>query len=304
MDIDNIENYDSIINDVEWKPHHENILIDWADKAVCYRWLHSKSCHKYTYLRNLFTIPVIIMSTLTGTANFAAERVPDDYKSWYTVGVGSINILAGIITTIAQFLKINELCESHRVSSISWAKFHRNIRVELVKEPCERTNVELLIKICKDEFDRLIETSPDINSDILIKFNKTFSGNSIKNKEELQIKKQIFKELGKPEILDSIQTIRNVVYVAPPVQNTDTSSIKFLNIIKNRKDNIEKEKKIETFINEFNKEYSRLPTIDEIYNNLESDLSEDIIKKYLSKSTSFNQTISTISDTGSGVSHV
>ena len=150
----------------------------------------------------------------------------------------------------------------------------------------------------------MIETSPDINSDILIKFNKTFSGNSIKNKEELQIKKQIFKELGKPEILDSIQTICNVVYVAPPVQNTDTSSIKFLNIIKNRKDNIEKEKKIETFINEFNKEYSRLPTIDEIYNNLESDLSEDIIKKYLSKSTSFNQTISTISDTGSGVSHV
>ena len=34
--------------------------------------------------------------------------------------IGSINILAGIITTIQQFLKIGQLNESHRVSSISW----------------------------------------------------------------------------------------------------------------------------------------------------------------------------------------
>ena len=28
---------------VEWTREHEVILIEWADKSMCYRWLHSKA---------------------------------------------------------------------------------------------------------------------------------------------------------------------------------------------------------------------------------------------------------------------
>ena len=62
--------------EIEWTPEHEGILIEWADKAMCYRWLHSKANSMYSRLNALYTIPVIIISTLTGTANFAQERVP------------------------------------------------------------------------------------------------------------------------------------------------------------------------------------------------------------------------------------
>ena len=37
-------------NVVEWTPEHEEILIEWADKAMCYRWLHSKSNTMYSTL--------------------------------------------------------------------------------------------------------------------------------------------------------------------------------------------------------------------------------------------------------------
>ena len=74
------------------------------------------------------------------------------------MGVGGFNILAGIITTIQQFLKITQLNEAHRVSSIAWDKFYRNIKIELAKHPNERMDVVHMIKICKEEFDRLIET--------------------------------------------------------------------------------------------------------------------------------------------------
>ena len=30
-------------SEVEWTPEHEQILVEWADKAMCYRWLHAKS---------------------------------------------------------------------------------------------------------------------------------------------------------------------------------------------------------------------------------------------------------------------
>ena len=117
-----------------WTKDHESILIDWADKAMCYRWLHAKANQKFKKLNTWFTVPVIIMSTITGTANFASEKVPVEYRSYYSSIIGGVNIIAGIITTVQQFLKISELNEAHRVSSISWDKFYRKIRVELAND--------------------------------------------------------------------------------------------------------------------------------------------------------------------------
>ena len=160
----------------EWTNEHEKILIEWGDKAMCYRWLHSRSNMMYSTLNAWYTIPVIIISTVTGTANFAQERVPINYQNYFVMIVGSFNILAGIITTIQQFLKITQLNEAHRVSSIAWDKFYRNIKMELAKHPRERMDVKHMLKICKEEFDRLIETSPDIDRTILKKFKETFEG--------------------------------------------------------------------------------------------------------------------------------
>jgi len=151
----------------EWTREHEQILVEWADKAMCYRWLHSKSHELYGMLNAWYTIPVIVISTLTGTANFAQERVPPNYQYIFVMVVGGFNILAGIITTIQQFLKITQLNESHRVSAIAWDKFYRNVKIELAKHPTERLNVSQMIKMCKEEFDRLMETSPSIPDKIV-----------------------------------------------------------------------------------------------------------------------------------------
>jgi len=161
---------------IKWTDKHVDILVDWADKAMCYRWLHSRNTDRYRILNTWFTIPVIVMSTLTGTANFAQEQVPIELRSYYSMIVGSVNILAGIITTIQNFLKISQLNESHRVASIAWDKFYRKLKLELAKSPDERTDVELFLKNSSEEFERLVETSPDIDRIMLKKFKDTFKG--------------------------------------------------------------------------------------------------------------------------------
>ncbi len=69
----------------------------------------------------MFTIPVIIISTVTGTANFAQEHFPD-HRATMAMIIGGFNIMAAIITTISQFLKIAEVNESHRVATLSWGR--------------------------------------------------------------------------------------------------------------------------------------------------------------------------------------
>ena len=174
-EVELIEEPQIVPNNIEWTPEHEQILVEWADKAMCYRWLHSKSHAMFSYLNTWYTIPVIILSTLTGTANFAQERVPIKFQPYYVMMVGSLNILAGIVTTIQQFLKITQLNEAHRVSSISWDKFYRNIKIELAKHPSERIQAKHMLKMNKEEFDRMMETSPSIPEKIIIEFKTKFN---------------------------------------------------------------------------------------------------------------------------------
>lgn len=157
-----------------WKAEEERILASWSDKAQCYEWMHYKAHASYKKSNAWFTIPVIIISTITGTANFAQDRFDESYRSWVVMGVGGMNIVAGIITTIYQFLKISELNEAHRVAALSWGKFCRNIKAELAKHPLDRVNHEHFVGLAKEEYDRLVEISPMIPANVIKDFNKRF----------------------------------------------------------------------------------------------------------------------------------
>ena len=152
-----------------WTPELEQLLAEWAEKASCFRWLHSRSEKSYRIKNYSFTIPVIILSTLTGTANFAMDTfVPQEKKKLAMAAVGSVNIFAGILSTLQNFLRYAELMESHRLSEVSWSKFGRDIEIELAIDPNRRKPALDFLKICRAEYDRLIEQSPLID-DVIIK---------------------------------------------------------------------------------------------------------------------------------------
>ena len=266
---------------IDWTVAHEDILIEWADKALCYKWLHAKSHQSYARANAWFTIPVIIMSTLTGTANFAQDRFPDNVKEYASMGIGAVNIFAGILTTIQQFLKIGELNEAHRASSISWDKFYRNIKVELAKSPNERIPVMQMLKISKEEFDRLMETSPSISEEVVEEFKSVFSGGKIIN-GELSDKQKSFKLLKKPEICDTIESTRSSIYKRPAsLKNPDTLSV--ISKAKKALATEKKQKDVEHVINKLQEEFGRPPTSQEIIDELDNSVSEDIVNKIKNK---------------------
>jgi hypothetical protein len=249
-----------------WEEHHDTIFVDWADKAACFKWLHNKSYLKYSMKRNMYTIPVIIMSTLTGTANFALERVPDDYKPYCSVAIGSINILAGIITTIAQFLKLNELTESHRVASIAWDKFHRTVRIELIKSPDERVDVAYFMKTTRDEYDRLMETCPPLDKDIISSFKQHLT--SSKDKKEMAKKLKIYNNLIKPEIFNEIHSLKEVTYKTKNLSIEEQERSKIEKVLVEKEMYKENLLKVRNFNTQFQLKYSRRPSLEEINTNL------------------------------------
>jgi len=185
---------------IKWSPENEIIMVEWCDVAQCYKWLNTRAHAKLSRAHAWFTIPAITLSTITGTASFAQSSLPVSMQSYSPAVIGTVNICIGILSTIQQYLKISELNEAHRVSAISWDKFARNIRIEISKDPDERTDAGQFIKICRMEFDRLMETSPAIPQKIVDDFNNTFKG------KPGSPERARFEALRKPDICDTITT--------------------------------------------------------------------------------------------------
>lgn len=149
-----------------WKKEQEEILKKWGDKALCYKIMHDKAYKKYWCLNAWFNIPIIIISTLSGAINFSSNNF-EDYKSIIILFSGAMNILTGIMGTIASYIGLSKKVEGHRIAFLSWDKFTRKIQIELSKPRDERVNVKDFIKLSSDEYDRLIEISPILGDDII-----------------------------------------------------------------------------------------------------------------------------------------
>ena len=169
-----------------WNEQHESILRQWGEASGCYRYMHHRAFLLYKGLSMRFTLPVIILSTITGTANFAQEQFPENLRGMVPSVIGGLNLIAGLVATIMQFLKINELMENHKAAALSFGLLSRNIRLELALAREERSTDGLeFVTRCKNEYDRLIEQSPSVPSTILAEFEKEYPLDNMFTKPEI-----------------------------------------------------------------------------------------------------------------------
>jgi hypothetical protein len=186
-----------------WTAELEDLMADWADKAACYRWMHERTSRLFGGRDRMITIPVIILSTLTGSASLSLDSFfpagsDAELKKYVQSGIGGVSILAGIITTVGNFLRYAQGCEAHHLAAVSWGKFNRLICIEMSLHPNERMDNFNFLKMFRVELDRLIEQSPPIPDSIIKEFNSLFSKAEVKKPEVVGILEhtKVYKDSG------------------------------------------------------------------------------------------------------------
>jgi hypothetical protein len=171
-----------------WSTEIEELIAGWCDKALCFTWMHDLAGRRMESRNRMFTIPVILLSTLTGTTNFGMGSLFGDdatLQRYAQMAVGGVSIIAGALTTLMNTLRYAQLSESHRVSNLLWGKFQRMTSTELKLHPNNRMDCLQFLKICRVELDRLIEQSPPLPQSVIDDFKREFEGNTTIKKPEI-----------------------------------------------------------------------------------------------------------------------
>lgn len=199
--------------ELDWTKPTEELLVSWADIALCYTWIFDKSYRKYNHVNYRFTIPIIVLSTITGTLSMSMNSLLNENQvNTGQIVVGGVNIFIGILSTLQNFFRYAQQSELHLSATRDWAKLHRNIKIELSIERRNRKPASEFVRSARQEYERLLNSRPVIPTAILEDFKRQYR----------------YSDVIKPEVLEKIRHIilddeKNMISNAPPPKQNDVS---------------------------------------------------------------------------------
>lgn len=165
-----------IAKSVKWSAQLENYFKELGEKCYCYAYLHKKAEGRFAYRRNFIDLPVIIGSTIAGTLSIGNSAVfGEENERVASMAIGCLSLAVGVLNTIGSYFAWSKRAEAHRLMTIEYSKLFRFISIELSLPREERMLCADLLKVVRENYERLMEISPLIPESILDDFKKRFS---------------------------------------------------------------------------------------------------------------------------------
>jgi hypothetical protein len=169
---DKDENDDLI--DVEWSSQVEDIIAKEGERCSGLTWLHTRAENLTSTYNSYVQVPVIILSTLAGTASVGSATLFNGDTKTSSIAIGLVSIGVGILNTLGGFFAYAKRSEAHRIAHLSYAKLASKISIELSLPRNERMKAESLLAHLRETMERLAETTPNCPQSIIDDFNSKY----------------------------------------------------------------------------------------------------------------------------------
>jgi hypothetical protein len=89
------------------------------------------------------------------------------------------------MNTVSNYFGFAKRSEAHKISAMTYAKIHKFIVIELALPRKERMKAKDMLKIIREQLERLAETSPQVPDPIIAIFNEKFHDQTNVSKPEI-----------------------------------------------------------------------------------------------------------------------
>ena len=199
-------------NDIHWNQQLEEILSQEGERALCYSWLHNKSQTMMAKYDSNIALPVIVLSTIAGTGSIASQSLFGQSQP-ASIVIGLISLSVGVMNTVSNYFGFAKRSEAHKISAMTYAKIHKFIVIELALPRKERMKAKDMLKIIREQLERLAEISPQIPDIIIKHFNDKFHDQ---------------KNVSKPEITNGLDPIHVFVENSESFTPQSKVDVKFI----------------------------------------------------------------------------
>jgi len=168
---------DSTVHHISWNDSLETLVAEEAEKCGGLSWLHGE-CEKYFSLRtNSIALPVIILSTVNGFLSGSSQSIFSNGQV-ASIGLGVLSLFTGVLSTVGSYFAWAKRTEAHRISSLQYQKIAKFLTIELSLPKDERIAAKDILKITREQIERLMEISPAVPEYIIYKYKNRFKNNT------------------------------------------------------------------------------------------------------------------------------
>jgi hypothetical protein len=161
--------------DIHWSNQLEDIMAKEGEKCRGLAWIHQKAEQSTSRKNTCISLPVIILSTLAGTASVGSTSLFAGNQATASIVIGLVSISVGIMNTVSSFFAFARKSEAHHIAFLHYSKLFSWVAVEMALPRNERMPPELMLKTLREAMERLAETTPSPEPEILEQFRQTFS---------------------------------------------------------------------------------------------------------------------------------
>lgn len=196
---------------IEWSSQLEDIIAKEGERCSGLAWLHTKAEIETSTYNSYVQVPVIILSTLAGTASVGSATLFGSSTTVSGIAIGLVSIGVGILNTLGGFFAFAKRSESHRIAHLNYSKIASKIAIELSLPRRERMKAEILLTYLRETMERLAETTPNCPVNIITQFNDKY-----KNEKQIALPVEV-------NGIHKIEIYREEIHLPTP---RDESSVK------------------------------------------------------------------------------
>jgi hypothetical protein len=185
---------------VSWNDSLETLVAEEAEKCGGLSWLHGECERFYATYNNYVALPVIVLSTVNGFLSGSSTTIFGN-PVISSIGLGVLGLATGVLSTIGSYFAWAKRTEAHRISAIQYQKIAKFLTIELSLPKSERVAAKDILKITREQIERLMEISPAVPESIIAKYKTKF--------------KDTGDEVTHPEIIHGFKKVTINKYVEP-----------------------------------------------------------------------------------------
>lgn len=155
-------------NKIWYSSDFETLLKEEAEKAEAMSILHTRSYQRFNRFSIFINIPVIVLSSIIG---FLA---PLNMFENQAVLLGSMSIFIAILKTVDNFFDFTKRCETHRMTSLNYARISKLLQIQLSLERDCRIQAIDLFDIVTNDLQNIRDAEPIVPDIVIRQFNSKY----------------------------------------------------------------------------------------------------------------------------------